>query len=100
VGVFAQRPEKLDPHVGANLVGTAAAWEQEGIDHGEIRPIIGRDETFLAAHDAGVMELTSGLLVGGRGGGNRTYDHLEWLGQNRGSRLWVWRWSYLVSDRG
>lgn len=53
---------RLDAHVGCSpnalrhvthmlerlLLETATAWEQEGIAHGEIRPVIGAvDETFL-----------------------------------------------------
>src|ERR671932_1158414 len=53
---------RLDSHVGCSpsalrsvihtlerlLLDTAAAWKQEGIAHGEIRPVIGAvDETFL-----------------------------------------------------
>ena len=43
------------------LLETAAAWEQEGIAHGEIRPVIGAvDETFLQHMILVFMDLATG----------------------------------------
>ena len=45
------------------LLDTAAAWEQEGIAHGEIRPVIGAvDETFLQQMMLVFMDLATGYL--------------------------------------
>jgi hypothetical protein len=45
-------------------VETAAAWEQDGVDHGEIRPIIGAvDATFLPRMMWVCLDLASGSLV-------------------------------------
>jgi len=46
------------------LMETAAAWEQDGIDPGEIRPIIGAvDETFVPRMMLVFMDVASGSLV-------------------------------------
>jgi Family of unknown function (DUF6399)/IclR helix-turn-helix domain len=46
------------------LLDTAAAWEQEGIAHGEIRPVIGAvDETFLQRMMLVFMDLATGYLL-------------------------------------
>jgi Family of unknown function (DUF6399)/IclR helix-turn-helix domain len=46
------------------ILETAAAWEQEGVAHGEIRPIIGAvDETFLPRMMLVCMDLASGYLL-------------------------------------
>jgi hypothetical protein len=43
------------------ILDIAAAWEQEGIAHGEIRPVIGAvDETFLQRMMLVFMDLASG----------------------------------------
>ena len=56
-----------------------AAWEQEGINHGEIRPIIGAvDETFLQRLMLVFMDLASGYLVMEEVAVDRTYD--TWYG--------------------
>ena len=63
--------ERLEP----TIVATAAAWEQEGINHGEIRPIIGAvDETFLQRLMLVFMDLASGYLVMEEVAVDRTYD--------------------------
>jgi len=81
------------------IVETAAAWEQEGIDHGEIRPIIGAvDETFLQRMMLVFMELTSGYLLVEEVAVNRTYDTWSGLVKTRLKTLGV-EVSYLVSDR-
>jgi DNA-binding transcriptional ArsR family regulator len=81
------------------IVETAAVWEQEGIDHGEIRPIIGAvDETFLQRMMLVFMELTSGYLLVEEVAVNRTYDVWSSLVKARLKTLGV-EVSYLVSDR-
>ena len=46
------------------ILDTAAAWEQAGITHGEIRPVIGAvDETFLQRMMLVFMDLASGYLL-------------------------------------
>ena len=69
---------RLEAHVGCSpgalrtvmhtleriLLDTAAAREQEGIAHGEIRPVIGAvDETFLQRMMLVFMDLTTGYLL-------------------------------------
>src|SRR5262245_44311927 len=57
------------------ILETAAAWEQEGIAHGEIRPIIGAvDETFLQRMMLVFMDLASGYLLLEEVAVDRTYD--------------------------
>ena len=68
--MFAHRLARGDADVGAGILETAAAWEQDGIAHGEMRPIIGAvDETFLEHMMLVFMDLASGVSVAGRGGG-------------------------------
>ena len=46
------------------ILETGAAWEQEGIAHGEIRPVIGAvDETFLQRMMLVFMALATGYLL-------------------------------------
>src|SRR5499425_2807843 len=46
------------------ILETTAAWEKEGIAHGEIRPVIGAvDETFLQRIMLVFMDLTTGSLL-------------------------------------
>lgn len=46
------------------ILETAAAWEKEGVAHGEIRPVIGAaDETFLQRMMLVFMDLASGYLL-------------------------------------
>jgi len=46
------------------LRATAAAWEKDGIAHGEIRPVIGAvDETFLQRMMLVFMDLATGYLL-------------------------------------
>jgi hypothetical protein len=69
---------RLEEHVGCSpsalrtvmhtlerlLLETVAAWEQEGIAHGEIRPVIGAvDETFLQKMMLVFMDLATGYLL-------------------------------------
>src|SRR6266853_2556749 len=56
------------------LLETVAAWEKEGIAHGEIRPVIGAvDETFLQRMMLVFMELASGYLLMEEGAADRSY---------------------------
>jgi hypothetical protein len=81
------------------LMETAAAWEQDGIDHGEIRPIIGAvDETFLQRMMLVFMDLASGYLVLEEVAANRTYETWSGLVQARLKTLGA-EVSSLVSDR-
>src|SRR5688572_2249718 len=69
---------RLEAHVGCSpsalrgvmhtlerlLLETAATWEQDGIAHGEIRPVIGAvDETFLQRLMLVFMDLATGYLL-------------------------------------
>ena len=81
------------------ILDTAAAWEQEGVAHGEIRPIIGAvDETFLQRMMLVFMDLASGYLLMEAVAVDRTYD--TWYGCING-RLKTFGIGvlYLVSDR-
>src|SRR5919198_1441054 len=62
------------------ILETAAVWEQQGIAHGEIRPIIGAvDETFLQHMILVFMDLASGYLLMEEMAVNRTYDTWDGL---------------------
>ncbi len=81
------------------LMETAAAWEQDGIDHGEIRPIIGAvDETFLQRMMLVFMDLASGYLVMEEVAVHRTYETWSGLVRARLKTLGA-EVSFLVSDR-
>ena len=69
---------RLEAHVGCSpsalrhvmhtlerlILETAAAWEKEGIAHGEIRPVIGAvDETFLQRMMLVFMDLATGYVL-------------------------------------
>src|ERR671938_698743 len=81
------------------LLETAAAWEKDGIAHGEIRPVIGAvDETFLQRLMLVFMDLATGYLL------------LEEVATDRSFATWFDRANdrlttfgtevlYLVSDR-
>src|SRR5215813_7965431 len=81
------------------ILDTAAAWEQEGIAHGEIRPVIGAvDETFLQRMMLVFMDLASGYLLLEAVAVDRTYD--TWYGCINGRlKTFGTGVSYLVSDR-
>jgi hypothetical protein len=81
------------------ILDTATAWEQEGVAHGEIRPIIGAvDETFLQRMMLVFMDLASGYLVMEEVAVERTYD--TWYGCISGRLKTLGTGvSYLVSDR-
>jgi hypothetical protein len=78
---------------------TAAAWEQAGIAHGEIRPVIGAvDETFLQRMMLVFMDLASGYLLMEEVAVDRSYD--TWYdGINACLKTFGIGVSYLVSDR-
>ncbi len=81
------------------ILETAAVWEQQGIAHGEIRPIIGAvDETFLQRLMLVFMDLASGYLLVEEVAVDRTYDTWHGLVKARLKTLGV-EVSYLVSDR-
>src|SRR5215471_6412209 len=57
------------------LLETAAAWEKEGIAHGEIRPVIGAvDETFLQRMMLVLMDLATGYVLMEEGAADRSFD--------------------------
>jgi hypothetical protein len=57
------------------LLEIAAAWEKDGIAHGEIRPGIGVvDETFLQPMMLGFMDLATGYLLMEEVAAGRSYD--------------------------
>src|SRR5919197_3635948 len=57
------------------ILDTAAAWEQEGIAHGEIRPVIGAvDETFLQRLMLVCMDLASGYRLRAEVAVDRRFD--------------------------
>ena len=81
------------------ILDTAVAWEQEGVAHGEIRPIIGAvDETFLQRMMLVFMALASGYLLMAEVAVDRTYDTWDHLIKVRLKTFGV-AVSYLVSDR-
>src|ERR1051325_5038533 len=104
---------RLEAHVGCSpsalrnvmhtlerlLLETAAAWEKDGIAHGEIRPVIGAvDETFLQRMMLVFMDLASGYLLMEAVAVDRSY-HTWYSGVNErlmtfGTQAW-----YMVSDR-
>jgi hypothetical protein len=106
-------PLHLESHVGCSpsalrsvmhtlehlILETAAVWEQQGMAHGEIRPIIGAvDETFLPRMMLGFMDLASGYLLRETIAVQRTYDTWDGLVKARLKTLGV-EVSSLVSDR-
>ena len=81
------------------ILETAAVWEQQGMAHGEIRPIIGAvDETFLPRMMLVFMDLASGSLLMEEMAVQRTYDIWDSLVKARLKMFGV-EVSYLVSDR-
>jgi DNA-binding transcriptional ArsR family regulator len=81
------------------ILDTAPAWEQEGIAHGEIRPVIGAvDETCLQRMMLVFMALASGYVLMEEVAMDRSYD--PWYGcingrlKTLGTAVW-----YLGSDR-
>jgi hypothetical protein len=104
---------RLEAHVGCSpsalqrvmhtlerlLLETAAAWEKEGIAHGEIRPVIGAvDETFLQRMMLVFMDLATGYLLMEEVAADRGFD--TWYGGvNERLTTFGTEVLYLVSDR-
>src|SRR5687768_2605071 len=81
------------------ILETGAAWEQEGIAHGEIRPVIGAvDETFLQRMMLVFMDLATGYLVMEEVAEDRRFDTGYDRANNRLTTLGTGV-LYLVSDR-
>ena len=83
----------------ALILETGAAWEQEGIAQGEIRPVIGAvDETFLQHMMLVFMELATGYWVMEEGAEDRRFDTWYDRANERLTTLGTGV-LYLVSDR-
>jgi hypothetical protein len=81
------------------ILETAATWEQEGIAHGEIRPVIGAvDETFLQHMMLVFMDRATGSLVMEEGAADRRFDTWNDRVNGRLTTLGT-EVLYLVSDR-
>jgi hypothetical protein len=81
------------------ILGIAAAWEKDGIAHGEIRPVIGAvDETFLQQMMLVFMDLATGYLLMEEVAADRSYD--TWYDRTN-ERLTTFGTAvlYMVSDR-
>jgi uncharacterized protein DUF6399/IclR-like helix-turn-helix domain-containing protein len=81
------------------ILDTAAVWEQEGVAHGEIRPVIGAvDEPFLQRMMLVFMDLARGYLLMEEVAVDRSYA--PWYGFAK-ARLETFGTEvlYLVSDR-
>jgi hypothetical protein len=81
------------------ILETAAAWEKEGIAHGEIRPVIGAvDETFLQRLMLVFMDLATGYVLMEEVAADRSFD--PWY-DRANERLTTFGTEvlYLVSDR-
>src|SRR5499425_2155933 len=104
---------RLEAHVGCSpsalrrvmhtleglLLETAAAWEKEGIAHGEIRPVIGAvDETFLQRMMLVFMDLTTGYLLMEEVAADRSFDTWFDRANDRLTTLGT-EVLYMVSDR-
>ena len=83
----------------ALILEPGAAWEQEGIAQGEIRPVIGAvDETFLQHMMLVFMDLATGYLVMEEGAEDRRFDTWYDRANERLTTLGTGV-LYLVSDR-
>ena len=94
-----QRPAKRHPHPERLLLDTAAAWEKEGIAHGEIRPVMGAvDETFLQRMMLVFMDLATSYVLLEEVAADRSYD--TWF-DRANERLTTFGTEvlYMVSDR-
>jgi IclR helix-turn-helix domain len=81
------------------VLETTAAWEQEGIAHGEIRAVMGAvDETFLQRMMLVFMDLATGYLLMEELAADRSYE--TWF-ERANARLTTFGAEvlYLVSDR-
>ena len=81
------------------ILETTAAWEKEGIAHGEIRPVIGAvDETFLQRMMLVFMDLATGYLLMEEVAVDRSFD--TWYDRaNERLKTFGTEVLYLVSDR-
>jgi Family of unknown function (DUF6399)/IclR helix-turn-helix domain len=104
---------RLEGHVGCSpsalrtvmhtlerlILETAAAWEKEGIAHGEIRPVIGAvDETFLQRMMLVFMDLATGYLLMEEVAADRSFDTWFDRANERLTTLGT-EVLYMVSDR-
>jgi hypothetical protein len=104
---------RLDGHLGCSasalrgvmhtlerlVLETTEAWEQEGIAHGEIRPVIGAvDETFLQRMMLVFMDLATGYVLMEEIALDRSYETWFERAHERLSTFGT-EVSYLVSDR-
>ena len=104
---------RLEAHVGCSpsalrhvmhtlerlILETGAAWEKEGIAHGEIRPVIGAvDETFLQRMMLVLMDWATGYLLMEEVAADRSFD--TWYDRTH-ERLTTFGTAvfYMVSDR-
>ena len=95
----AQCPAKREHTLAPIRLDTAAVWEQQGMAHGAIRPIIGAvDATFWPRRMLVVMDRASGSLVMEAVAGDRTYDTWDSLRKARLKTLGV-EGSSLVRER-
>jgi hypothetical protein len=81
------------------ILEMAAAWEQDGIAHGEIRPVIGAvDEPFLQQLMLVFMDLATGYVLVEEVAADRSYD--TWFNRTN-ARLATFGTEvlYMVSDR-
>jgi hypothetical protein len=104
---------RLEAHVGCSpsalrsvmhmlerfLLETAAAWEKDGIAHGEIRPVIGAvDETFLQRMMLVFMDLATGYLLLEEVAVDRSFD--TWFDRANARLITLGtEVLYMVSDR-
>jgi Family of unknown function (DUF6399)/Winged helix-turn-helix DNA-binding len=81
------------------ILATTAAWEKEGIAHGEIRPVIGAvDETFLQRMMLVFMDLATGYLLMEEVATDRRFE--TWFDRaNERLKTFGTEVLYLVSDR-
>lgn len=112
IGEFFDRLH-LETHVGCSpsalrrvmrtleriILDTAAVWEQDGVAHGEIRPVIGAvDETFLQRMMLVFMDLATGYLLMEEVATDRRFDTWD---DRANARLTTFGTEvlYVVSDR-
>ena len=81
------------------ILEITAAWEKDGIAHGEIRPVIGAvDETFLQQMMLVFMDLATGYLLVEEVAADRRYD--TWFNRtNERLKTFGTEVLYMVSDR-
>jgi hypothetical protein len=81
------------------ILETAAAWEKDGIAHGEIRPVVGAvDATFLQRMMLVFMDLATGYLLMEEVATDRSFDTWYDRANNRLTMLGT-EVLYMVSDR-